>query len=98
MIEDASFGSWKILKVGVKELIEHTGSKGICDYCGNRGGVKRSASYGYYIAALNKWYCPTCYQGYIERSKKATTDELQVELEKERYVRFLKRLTDDNLH
>lgn len=63
IIEDA--GGFKVLEVSRKELIEkiaHLGALGLCDYC------MKSPSTGYYIAVLDQWLCPECYQDFLSRN------------------------------
>jgi len=38
------------------------GSPGICDYCGT------PSEHGYYIAVMNRWYCPKCYEDFKKRA------------------------------
>lgn len=44
------------------------GSLGICDSC-NKGTHK-----GYYIAVLNSWYCPECYNEWQQRAERYDSD------------------------
>lgn len=46
---------FKVIHCSITEIVD-LGGLGICDYCNN-------ASYhGFYIAVLNAWYCPKCYE------------------------------------
>lgn len=45
---------FKMLKMDLPE-INQIGGFGICDWCNN------ASTEGYYIAVLNQWYCPKCY-------------------------------------
>ena len=45
------------------ELSAKAGGYGICDYCNT------PAEKGYYIAVLNQWYCPKCYDEFCKRAK-----------------------------
>lgn len=45
---------FKVMKMNLSE-INYIGGFGICDWCGN------TSTEGYYIAVLNQWYCPKCY-------------------------------------
>lgn len=42
--------------------INHIGGLGICDWCNSASSV------GFYIAVLNQWYCPKCYQSWCQRA------------------------------
>lgn len=57
-----NFGRFKVIEVSALEMSEAVGSLGICDYCN-----KRSRN-GYYIAVLNKWYCPKCWEEFKKRA------------------------------
>lgn len=62
---------FKVIEVPRIEVIDKMakyGSVGICDCCGN------SDTNGYYIAVLNRWYCPKCYQEWMERAKRYPED------------------------
>lgn len=55
---------FKVIQISRKELVEELGQYGaigICDYC------NETASTGYYIAVLNQWFCPKCYQAVSSR-------------------------------
>lgn len=52
---------FKVLKVGVDEIINIRGL-GICDSCG------KSSESGYYVAVLNMWFCPACYNEWMLRA------------------------------
>lgn len=43
-------------------MFEAVGSPGICDYCSER------PEHGYYIAVLNKWFCPKCWKEFKKRA------------------------------
>lgn len=56
---------FKVIQISRKELVEELGQYGaigICDYC------NETASTGYYIAVLNQWFCPKCYQAWYHRA------------------------------
>lgn len=44
------------------------GGRGICDWCGS------PSDDGFYVAVLNNWYCPRCYDDWCERSVRYTED------------------------
>ena len=50
---------FRVLEITREELVGTLGkygASGICDYC------NKPSHTGYYIAVLNCWYCPTCYE------------------------------------
>lgn len=50
---------FKVIQVSRSELMDKLGlygAMGVCDRC---NGI---TSTGYYIAVLNQWFCPDCYQ------------------------------------
>ncbi len=53
---------FKVLKMILDE-VNHVGGLGICDYCNT------ASTEGYYIAVLNMWYCPKCYNEWYLRAK-----------------------------
>ena len=56
------FDRFKVIKASAKEMFEAVGSPGICDYCSER------PEHGYYIAVLNKWFCPKCWKEFKKRT------------------------------
>lgn len=52
-----------VIEVSTPELFAKAGGYGICDSC------NAPAEKGYYIAVLNRWYCPKCYAEFCERAK-----------------------------
>lgn len=63
VIERNERNKFKVIKVSAAELCRAIGSPGICDYCG------KPHEEGYYIAVLNSWYCPNCYERFIKCRK-----------------------------
>lgn len=55
-------------RIEVVERLAEYGAVGICDYCGD------SDTNGYYIAVLNRWYCPKCYREWLQRAVRHTED------------------------
>lgn len=53
---------FKVLKMRLDE-VNRVGGLGICDYC-NTASLE-----GHYIAVLNMWYCPKCYNQWYLRAK-----------------------------
>lgn len=56
MAKRIEFGKFLIIECTATELYVASGGPGICDYCG------KPAAIGYYIAVLNQWYCPKCFE------------------------------------
>lgn len=46
---------FKVIEVTANEMVK-IGCGNICDHCG-----EPHFGTGYYIAVLNRWFCPTCY-------------------------------------
>lgn len=66
---------FKILKMSLAE-VNSIGGFGICDFCNN------ASKEGYYIAVLNMWYCPKCYEEWCLRAEYYPQD---VEVENRNY-------------
>ena len=62
MAKIVEFDRFKVIKASAKEMFEAVGSPGICDYCSER------PEHGYYIAVLNKWFCPKCCKEFKKRA------------------------------
>lgn len=62
MAKIVEFDRFKVIKASAKEMFEAVGSPGICDYCSER------PEHGYYIAVLNKWFCPKCWKEFKKRA------------------------------
>ena len=62
MAKIVEFDRFKVIKASAKEMFEAVGSPGICDYCSERH------EHGYYIAVLNKWFCPKCWKEFKKRA------------------------------
>ncbi len=71
---------FRVIKMSLMELNVYLGGIGICDFC-NGTGLE-----GYYVAVLNEWLCPECYEDWL---KKATRYEEDVLIEEKRYQRVL---------
>lgn len=57
-----------VIEVSGIESIEKIGGMAICDSCNSHH------SQGYYIAVLNQWVCPDCYNEWIARAKRYEED------------------------
>lgn len=62
MAKIVEFDRFKVIKASAKEMFEAVGSPGICDYCSER------PEHVYYIAVLNKWFCPKCWKEFKKRA------------------------------
>ncbi len=63
---------FKVIGVSRRELVEklgHIGAIGICDFCAS------SPEQGYYVAVLDQWYCPKCYNRFIRENQPNTDDK-----------------------
>lgn len=63
MAKQIKFGKFLIIEAKASELYVAVGSPGICDNC------CKPSSYGYYIAVLNRWFCPECFEEYKKRAR-----------------------------
>ena len=62
---------FKVIQVSRSELMDKLGlygAMGVCDRC---NGI---TSTGYYIAILNQWFCPDCYQDWYHGTKRYPED------------------------
>lgn len=62
MAKVVEFDKFKVIKASAEEMFDAVGSPGICDYCDER------PEHGYYIAVLNKWFCPKCWKEFKKRA------------------------------
>ena len=69
-----------ILKISSIEIVMY-GGYGICDSCND---VPKE---GYYVAALNYWMCPTCFEEWIKAAKRYSED---IPYEKRHFDRICK--------
>ncbi|WP_036854703.1 hypothetical protein [Prevotella amnii] len=53
---------FKVIRIDNDELQQAFGSPGICDNC------SEMPEEGYYIAVLNRWFCPVCYHEWIKHA------------------------------
>lgn len=64
---------FKVIEISRSEILDKMakhGSVGICDDCGTPHSKD-----GFYIAVLNRWYCPKCYNEWLARAKWYHEDE-----------------------
>lgn len=52
---------FKVIHCSNTEIVK-LGGLGICDSCGEPD------THGYYIAVLNRWYCPKCYEDWYKHA------------------------------
>lgn len=75
---------FRILKVYKNELEEATKQEQCCcDYC------LAAPIYGYYIAVLNQWFCPKCFNHWLKNAIKYKEDTL---VEERNYQFYRKQL------
>ena len=80
---------FKVIEIKAVELMEVVPqSVGICDYCG------QASLDGYYIAVLNAYYCPTCYNSWCKRAEYFEEDR---PYEENSFNRMLMWLKEKNL-
>ncbi len=51
---------FKVIEVTAREMLK-IGCGDICDNCG-----EQQLDGGYYIAVLNQWFCPTCFETWYD--------------------------------
>lgn len=72
---------FKVIGMSLLEVSEIFGGLGICDSCND------CSRDGYYIAVLNSWYCPECYEQWIKRAKRYKED---IPIEERNYEKLKK--------
>jgi hypothetical protein len=76
---------FKVIQIKAVELMEIIPqSIGMCDYCG------QASLDGYYIAVLNAYYCPACYNNWCKRAEYYEEDRPYEEKSFNRTVALLK--------
>ena len=75
---------FKIIEMSMVEVNELFGGDGICDFC------NKASLTGYYIAVLNSWYCPECYEDWLKEAKRYDEDIPFEERNFERVKRLMK--------
>lgn len=83
MARKVEFKKFLIIECTVREMYVACGSPGICDFCGD------SSSEGYYIAVLNHWYCPECFEEWKQRARYYPQDAV---VERRNYAYYASRL------
>lgn len=75
---------FKVAEVSRTELMDKLGplgSIGVCDNCMSKSKT------GYYVAVLDQWFCPKCYNEFIQNN---TPDPRDTWFEDERFAWFKK--------
>lgn len=73
MAKQIKYGKFLIIECTVRELYIACGGVGVCDFCGT------PSDRGYYIAVLNQWYCPKCYEEWKDSVPHWDPDDADVE-------------------
>lgn len=58
---------FKVIEASGEEII-NIGGLGICDHCGSM------STNGFYVAVLNRWFCPACFYGWYETATRYAED------------------------
>ena len=82
MAKKVECGKFLVIEVSRNECIGWGGAA-ICDSC------NAPAENGYYIAVLNSWFCPKCYEEWKKRAKWYQED---VNVERRNYAAYAKIL------
>lgn len=72
-----------VIEVTMSEVANVFGGLGICDAC------NKNAALGFYVAVLNQWFCPACYEEWYNRAKYYQED---ASIERKNYEFYSKRL------
>ena len=68
MAQVVDCGRFLVIEATSLEMYSACGSPGICDYCGQH------SENGYYIAVINRWYCPDCYEAFKRDARYSPKD------------------------
>lgn len=80
---------FKVIQIRGVELMKFTPmAMGICDYCG------QASLDGFYIAVLNSYYCPKCYEEWCKRAEYFDEDR---PFEESNFNRMLAQLKQHDL-
>lgn len=82
MAKKVECGKFLVIEVSREECIMWGGAA-ICDSCNATSGI------GYYIAVLNSWFCPKCYEEWKKDAKWYSSD---FQIEKRNYQVYAKML------
>lgn len=75
---------FRIIEMSLVEVNQAFGGLGVCDLCCT------SPQTGYYIAVLNSWYCPECYNRWVKNAKRYAED---INTEERNFERVKERLS-----
>ena len=82
---------FKVIKLNYAEaIICFRNPTPVCDSC-----LNPFFSYGYYIAVLNRFYCPDCYRKWLKRAKNYKEDAAVENYNFEYYAEKLKLMRKD---
>ena len=77
---------FKVIKTTGRELLK-IGCGDICDNC------NKTSKNGYFVAVLNRWFCPTCYKKWYKfATNYATEDNADGRVETKNFEFFKKLL------
>lgn len=78
---------FKVIEIDHLEMLK-IGCGTLCDYCGEPHYGK-----GYYVAIMNSWFCPTCYENwYRNATNYATGHNADWQIETKNFKRYKKLL------
>lgn len=58
---------FKVIEITAREMFK-IGCGNICDHC------NETAETGYYVAVLNRWFCPACYEDWYKGATNYATE------------------------
>jgi hypothetical protein len=73
MARQIEFGKFLIIECSARELYVACDSPGVCDFCGTPSPI------GYYIAVLNQWFCPKCFETWKQTDPQLTKEDAKYE-------------------
>lgn len=74
---------FKVIEIDYLEMLK-IGCGNICDHCGEPHYGK-----GYYVAVMNRWLCPTCYENwYLFATNYATEHNADGRIETKNFERY----------
>ena len=68
-----------VIRMSWREYVAATDSWGFCDLCGQQDFDEKE---GYYIPAIDQWYCKVCFDGWLSSATHYPSDR---EKERERF-------------
>lgn len=73
---------FKVIEISSIEMFA-IGCGNICDHC------EKTSENGYYVAVLNRWFCPACYEEWRKHASPTTRGDLWVESKNFDYYKML---------